>query len=62
MDYKETLNLPLTDFPMKANLNLREPETLAKWETDNLYGEVEAAGAAKPLYILHDGPPYANGH
>ena len=62
MDYKETLNLPLTDFPMKANLNLREPEALAKWEKDNLYGKVESAGADKPLYILHDGPPYANGH
>jgi isoleucyl-tRNA synthetase len=62
MDYKDTLNLPLTDFPMKANLNQREPEILAKWGAEDLYGKIEAAGAAKPLYILHDGPPYANGH
>ena len=62
MDYKDTLNLPLTDFPMKANLNQREPEILARWDAENLYGQIEAAGAAKPLYILHDGPPYANGH
>ncbi len=62
MDYKDTLNLPLTDFPMKANLNQREPEMLVKWEATDLYGQMEAAGATKPLYILHDGPPYANGH
>jgi len=62
MDYKETLNLPLTDFPMKANLNQREPEILARWDNENLYGQIEAAGTARPLYILHDGPPYANGH
>jgi len=62
MDYKDTLNLPLTDFPMKANLNQREPEILVRWDEENLYGQIETAGAAKPLYILHDGPPYANGH
>jgi len=62
MDYKETLNLPLTDFPMKANLNQREPEILARWEAEGLYARMEATGADKPLYILHDGPPYANGH
>ncbi len=62
MDYKETLNLPLTDFPMKANLNQREPEILARWEAEGLYRSMEEAGEAKPLYILHDGPPYANGH
>ncbi|HEY6838349.1 MAG TPA: class I tRNA ligase family protein, partial [Geobacteraceae bacterium] len=62
MDYKETLNLPLTDFPMKANLPQREVEILAGWESRNLYGKIEEAGAGKPTYILHDGPPYANGH
>jgi isoleucyl-tRNA synthetase len=62
MEYKDTLNLPDTAFPMKANLNQREPEMLAKWEEQDLYGQMEAAGADKPLYVLHDGPPYANGH
>jgi len=62
MEYKDTLNLPLTDFPMKANLNQREPEMLAKWEADGLYCQLEEAGSNKPAYILHDGPPYANGH
>ncbi len=62
MEYKDTLNLPVTDFPMKANLNQREPEMLKKWEQTGLYARMEEAGAGKPLYILHDGPPYANGH
>jgi len=62
MEYKDTLNLPLTDFPMKANLNQREPEMLARWEADGLYHQLEEAGSSKPAYILHDGPPYANGH
>ncbi len=62
MEYKDTLNLPSTDFPMKANLNQREPEILAKWEEKGLYARMEAEGTTKPLYILHDGPPYANGH
>jgi isoleucyl-tRNA synthetase len=62
MEYKDTLNLPATDFPMKANLYQREPLMLAKWQEDGLYEEMQAAGAGKPLYILHDGPPYANGH
>jgi isoleucyl-tRNA synthetase len=62
MEYKDTLNLPATDFPMKANLNQREPEMLAKWQEQDLYGQMEKAGAGKPLYVLHDGPPYANGH
>lgn len=62
MDYKDTLNLPNTSFPMKANLNQREPEMLAAWEANELYAKMEAEGATKPLYILHDGPPYANGH
>jgi len=62
MDYKDTLNLPQTDFPMKANLNQREPEILVQWQENGLYAAIEAAGADKPTYILHDGPPYANGH
>ncbi|ACM18761.1 isoleucyl-tRNA synthetase [Geotalea daltonii FRC-32] len=62
MDYKDTLNLPVTDFPMKANLAQREPEMLETWEKNRLYKKMEDTGKGKPKYILHDGPPYANGH
>ncbi|MBI2354148.1 MAG: isoleucine--tRNA ligase [Deltaproteobacteria bacterium] len=62
MDYKDTLNLPLTSFPMKANLNQREPEILARWQEIGLYARMEADAADRPRYVLHDGPPYANGH
>lgn len=62
MDYKSTLNLPRTEFPMKANLPQREPELLAWWERERLYERVQEAGRGRPLYLLHDGPPYANGH
>ena len=62
MDYRATLNLPQTDFKMKANLSQREPEFLKAWEEGNLYARVQAKTAGRPLYILHDGPPYANGH
>jgi isoleucyl-tRNA synthetase len=62
MDYKETLNLPDTDFPMPANLPQREPELLKKWEGMGLYRQLEVAGQNRPSFILHDGPPYANGH
>src|SRR6185369_17843258 len=62
MDYKDTLNLPNTPFPMKANLNQREPEMLAAWQASGLYAKMETEGTTKPLYVLHDGPPYANGH
>jgi len=62
MDYKDTLNLPATSFPMKANLNQREPEMLANWQQSGLYEKMEASAADRPLYVLHDGPPYANGH
>ena len=62
MEYKDTLNLPQTAFAMKANLYQREPEMLAKWEQTGLYAKLEASGTDKPLYVLHDGPPYANGH
>ncbi len=61
MDYKKTLNLPRTDFPMRANLSKREPEVLSRWELENLYGQIRKARAGRPRYILHDGPPYANG-
>jgi isoleucyl-tRNA synthetase len=62
MDYKSTLNLPLTEFPMKANLAQKELEILADWEKTGLYEKLVAQGAGKPKYLLHDGPPYANGH
>lgn len=62
MDYKETLNLPATDFPMKANLPQREPEMLRRWDEIGLYNRMEEQGKDRPLYVLHDGPPYANGH
>src|SRR2546422_10216640 len=61
MDYKATLNLPQTDFPMKANLPQREPEILARWERERLYELIQEARRGRPLYVLHDGPPYANG-
>ncbi|MBE6855630.1 MAG: hypothetical protein E7501_08275, partial [Ruminococcus sp.] len=60
-DYNATLNLPKTDFPMRGNLPKREPETLAKWENDRLYYKMVERNEGKPSYILHDGPPYANG-
>jgi isoleucyl-tRNA synthetase len=60
-DYKSTLNLPETPFPMQANLAKREPETLARWEQQGLYAQVQAATAGLPAYYFVDGPPYANG-
>ncbi|WP_026841629.1 isoleucine--tRNA ligase [Citrifermentans bremense] len=62
MDYKETLNLPQTNFPMKGNLPQREPEMLKHWEQVEIDKKIEEAGKSKPRYVLHDGPPYANGH
>ena len=61
MDYKATLNLPKTDFPMKANLPQREPELLATWNQQRLYEQIQKAGKGRERYLLHDGPPYANG-
>jgi isoleucyl-tRNA synthetase len=61
MDYKESLNLPKTDFPMKANLAQREPEMLARWEAMGIYERIREASKGREPYILHDGPPYANG-
>ncbi|MFN3161998.1 MAG: isoleucine--tRNA ligase [Pseudohongiellaceae bacterium] len=60
-DYKSTLNLPHTEFPMKANLAQREPEMLKAWQDLDLYKQICAKNAGKPKFILHDGPPYANG-
>ncbi|RMH42763.1 MAG: isoleucine--tRNA ligase [Gammaproteobacteria bacterium] len=60
-DYKQTLNLPQTDFPMRGNLAKREPEMLARWEALNVYEKIRRARAGREKFILHDGPPYANG-
>jgi len=61
-DYKSTLNLPETSFPMKGNLPEREPEQLKKWQDAKLYEQILEANKNNPKYILHDGPPYANGN
>ncbi|MDD2703383.1 MAG: isoleucine--tRNA ligase [Candidatus Omnitrophica bacterium] len=61
MDYKSTLNLPKTDFPMKADLPKREPGLLKLWHESDIYGQLRRKMRGKPKYILHDGPPYANG-
>ena len=61
MDYSQTLNLPKTEFPMRASLPQREPEILKKWLDEDLYGRLMEHNEGKPLFILHDGPPYANG-
>jgi isoleucyl-tRNA synthetase len=61
-NYKDTLNLPQTSFPMKANLAQREPEMLKRWEAEGVYAAIRKRSAGKHPYILHDGPPYANGH
>ena len=61
-DYKSTILLPKTDFPMKAGLPVREPNVLAKWEADDLYHRQRAMSKGREPFILHDGPPYANGH
>ncbi|GAA0353093.1 isoleucine--tRNA ligase [Bowmanella denitrificans] len=60
-DYKHTLNLPETEFPMRGNLAQREPEMLKQWTEDGLYHKIRAAKAGNKPFILHDGPPYANG-
>jgi isoleucyl-tRNA synthetase len=62
MDYKATLNLPRTEFPMKANLVKREPEMIGIWERKNLYAMIRESSKGRKRYMLHDGPPYANGH
>ena len=59
--YRDTLNLPSTDFPMRGNLAKREPERLRRWQELDLYARLRAARAGRPRFLLHDGPPYANG-
>lgn len=61
-EYKDTLNLPNTSFPMKASLATREPEMLADWQAKGIYEQIRKARAGSKRFILHDGPPYANGH
>ena len=60
-DYKKTLNLPQTTFAMKANLPLNEPKRLEHWGSINLYRLIREKSAGRPKFVLHDGPPYANG-
>ena len=60
-DWKDTLNLPRTDFPMKANLPASEPAAIARWETSGLYAKLRDTRKDAPLFVMHDGPPYANG-
>ncbi|HYA17871.1 MAG TPA: isoleucine--tRNA ligase [Bryobacteraceae bacterium] len=61
VDLKQTVNLPRTTFPMKASLNQAEPKMLARWQSEDLYNQIRQSRAGKPVWILHDGPPYANG-
>jgi len=61
-EWKDTVNLPRTEFPMRANLPTTEPEIIARWEAIDLYGQIRARRKGAPKFVLHDGPPYANGH
>jgi isoleucyl-tRNA synthetase len=61
-DQKATLNLPRTDFAMKANLPTTEPQRIARWREQGLYSRMRASRSGRPIFLLHDGPPYANGH
>ena len=61
-DYKSTLNLPQTAFPMKAELGTREPQMLARWDQMRLYEQLQQTRKDAPAFVLHDGPPYANGN
>ncbi len=61
-DYSKTLYLPQTDFPMRAGLPKKEPEILARWAQMDLYGLLRKTSAGRPKFVLHDGPPYANGN
>ena len=60
-DYKDTLNMPKTDYPMKAGLAQREPGWLESWKEKDIYGGLQKRGEGKPRFILHDGPPFSNG-
>ncbi len=61
LELKSTINLPKTDFPMKANLPQNEPKALARWQEMGIYERIREARQGAPSYVLHDGPPYANG-
>ena len=61
MDYSKTVNLPKTKFPMRGNLPNREPEMQTWWDEIDIYRQVQRRNSGKPLFVLHDGPPYANG-
>ena len=61
MDYNKTINLPKTDFPMRAGLPKREPEMLKRWQEQDVYNELLKKNEGKPLFNLHDGPPFSNG-
>lgn len=61
MDYKDTLLMPKTDFPMRGNLPNREPDMQKKWEEQDIYSLVQERTKDRPKFVLHDGPPYANG-
>ena len=61
-DYSKTLFLPQTDFPMRAGLPQREPQLLARWKDMDLYRRLRESAAGRPKFVLHDGPPYANGN
>ena len=61
VDYSKTLNLPVTEFPMRGNLPKKEPEMLEFWDSNDIYHKVAEKNAGHPKFILHDGPPYANG-
>ena len=62
MDYNQTLNLPKTDFPMRAGLPQREPAFLEEWQTQKVYEKLQEKNAGRPQYVLHDGPPFSNGN
>jgi isoleucyl-tRNA synthetase len=62
LDYSKTLYLPQTDFPMRGGLPKKEPELVARWQEMRLYDKLRASAAGRPKYVLHDGPPYANGN
>ena len=61
-DYKDTLNLPATEFPMRGNLPQREPETLDRWNEKKIYSEMLERNRGKRSFVLHDGPPFSNGN
>ena len=61
MDYNKTINLPKTDFPMRAGLPKREPEMLKRWQEQDVYNELLKKNEGKPRFSLHDGPPFSNG-